>query len=50
MATKMKFFDLGAKKSFSTATYKSVTKSGRKFAVATTPSGSKAYRLMGKKK
>jgi hypothetical protein len=46
---KMKFYDVKAKKAFSTDKYASVTKSGRKFAVANTPSGGKAYRIMAKK-
>jgi hypothetical protein len=44
-----KFYDLKAKKAFTTSKYKMVSKSGRKFAVATTPSGSTAWRVMGKK-
>lgn len=48
MAAKLKFYDVKAKRSFSSAVYKPVTKSGRKFAVATTPSGGKAYRTMPK--
>jgi hypothetical protein len=47
---KLKFYDLKAKKSFSTAVYKPVSKSGRKFAVATTPSGGKAWRIMARPK
>jgi hypothetical protein len=46
---KMKFYDLRSKKSFSTDKYTAKTKSGRRFAVAKTPSGSTAWRLMGKK-
>jgi hypothetical protein len=45
----LKFYDLKAKKSFTTTSYKPMMKSGRKFAVATTPSGGKAYRIMAKK-
>lgn len=44
----MKFYDLKGKKSFTTASYKCVTKSGRKMAVAAIPTGGKAYRLIGK--
>ena len=44
---RMKFYDLRARKSFSTDKFSTVTKSGRKFAVATSPSGAKSYRLMG---
>jgi hypothetical protein len=45
---KLKFYDLKAKKSFTTDKYAMKTKSGRKFAVAKTPSGSTAYRIVGK--
>ena len=45
----LKFYDLKARKSFTTSSYKCMTKSGRRFAVAATPSGGKAYRIMGKK-
>jgi hypothetical protein len=48
MATKLKFYDLKAKKAFTTSSYSTVKKSGRKFAVAKTPSGSKAFRILGK--
>jgi hypothetical protein len=46
---KLKFYDVKGKKSFSTAAYTPMMKSGRKFAVATAPSGAKAYRIMAKK-
>jgi hypothetical protein len=45
---KMKFYDLKAKKSFSTDKFTTKTKKGRKFAVAKTPSGSTAWRAMKK--
>jgi len=45
---KMKFYDLSAKKSFTTDKYTTKTKKGRKFAVAKTPSGSTAWRIMAK--
>ena len=48
-APKMKFYDLKGKKAFQTDKYKMVSKSGRNFAVATAPSGSTAWRIMGKK-
>jgi hypothetical protein len=50
MAMKMKFYDLRAKKTFMTDKYKPVTKSGRHFIVATTPSGSKAWMIKPKMK
>jgi hypothetical protein len=46
---KLKFYDLKAKKSFSTDSYKVMKKSGRTFAVAKTPSGATSYRIMAKK-
>ena len=46
---KLKFYDLKAKKSFSTDKYTAKTKKGRRFAVAKTPSGSTAWRILGKK-
>lgn len=48
MATELKFYDLRARKSFMTNKYKVVVKKGRKFAVATAPSGVPSYRIMGK--
>jgi hypothetical protein len=47
---KLKFYDMRAGKSFSTEKYRTVTKSGREFAVATGPSGSSSYRILGTKK
>ena len=49
MADKLKFYDLRAKKSFQTDKYNVQAKSGRRFAVATSPTGTKAYRILGKK-
>ena len=49
MAETLKFYDLRAKKAFTTGTYKLVTKSGRRFAVAKAPSGCQSYRIVGKK-
>ena len=46
---KLKFYDVKAKKSFQTDKYKTVTKKGRRFAVTTSPGGTKAYRILGKK-
>lgn len=47
---KLKFYDLKAKKTFMTDSYKHVMKSGRKFAVAKAPSGAQAYRIVAKTK
>ena len=44
----LKFYDVKAKKSFSTDKYKIVTKKGRKFAVAKAPSGIESYRIIGR--
>jgi len=50
MATKLKFYDLKKKKSFTTDKYKTVTKTvrgkKRKFAVADAPSGIKSWRIL----
>jgi len=45
---KLKFYDMKGKKSFETATYKLVKKSGRNFAVAKAPSGCQSYRIVKK--
>jgi len=45
----LKFYDVRAKKTFSTAKYTPKTKGGRHFVVATSPSGTPAWRIMGKK-
>lgn len=47
---KLKFYDLKKKKAFMSSSYKMVTKSGRRFAVAKAPSGVDSYRIVGKKK
>jgi hypothetical protein len=49
MVGKLKFYDMRAKKAFTTDKYASVRKSGKNWVVAKTPSGSKAYRIVGKK-
>jgi hypothetical protein len=49
MAEKIKFYDLKAKKSFTTDKYKVVVKKGKRFAVAKAPSGIDSWRLLGKK-
>lgn len=46
---KLKFYDLKDKKSFYSTKYKIVIKNKRRFAVAQTPSGSTAWRILGKK-
>lgn len=50
MPKNLKFYDLKGRKSFSTGKYTAVTRKGRRFAVATAPSGAKAWRILGKKK
>ena len=50
MAMRMKFYDLRARKAFATDKYKVVKKSGRTFAVASTPSGGKAWLIKPKAK
>jgi len=46
---KLKFYDLKKKKSFTSTNYTTITKKGRRFAIATAPSGIKSYRIIGKK-
>jgi len=48
MAIELKFYDLRAKKSFMTSKYTVKIIKGRRFAVATAPSGVTSYRIMGK--
>jgi len=45
----LKFYDIGAKKGFTTSKYALRTKGSRKFAVATAPSGVSSWRAMPKK-
>lgn len=45
---KLNFYDLRAKKKFTTDKYKIVVKKGRRFAVAKAPSGVLSYRIVGK--
>jgi len=47
---KLSFYDVKGKKKFTSADYKFVTKSGRRFAVCNAPSGIKSWRIVGKKK
>lgn len=46
---KLSFYDLRARKKFTSEKYKLVTKGGRNFAVATAPSGVASWRIVGKK-
>jgi len=45
---KLKFLDMGTKKSFETDKFKVETRGNRRFAVATSPSGSKSFRALKK--
>lgn len=45
----LSFYDLGAKKKFSTADYKIVDRNNRRFAVAKNAKGKECWRAMGKK-
>jgi len=49
MVSKLKFYDLGKKKTFSTDKYREQVKGKMRFAVATAPSGRPAWRVLGKK-
>ena len=44
---KLKFYDLKARKTFMSDKYKTVTKKGRRFAVAKAPSGIESWRILG---
>lgn len=49
MPNELSFYDVKAKKKFSTGNYSFVVKKGRRFAVAKSPfSGIMAYRIVGK--
>ncbi|MFI5405066.1 MAG: hypothetical protein ACHQ1D_00990 [Nitrososphaerales archaeon] len=50
MAEKLSFYDLKAKKKFTSSNYKLVTKKGRSFAVTKAPSGIDSWRIVGKAK
>jgi len=43
----LKFYDLKAKKSFTSSNYTFKIKNGRKFAVAKAPSGIESWRIVG---
>jgi len=45
---KLNFYDLKAKKKFTSSNYKIVVKKGRRFAVTKAPSGIMAWRIVGK--
>lgn len=45
---KLKFYDLKTKKVFHTDKYKIEMKGGRKFAIASSPSGHKSMRIVSK--
>ena len=44
----LKFYDLRAKKTFTSSDYAKKKKSGRNFAVAKSPSGGTSWRILGK--
>ena len=46
----MRFYDLKTKRIFETSKYDIVYKKGKKFAVAKSPSGLKAWRLLAKER
>lgn len=46
----LNFYDMKAKKKFTSNAYKIVTKSGRRFAISKGPSGNDCYRIVGKAK
>ena len=46
--TELKFYDLKARKPFTTKKYNLVTKKGRRFAVTKAPSGVQSWRIGGK--
>ena len=47
MAEKLSFYDVKGKKKFKTDKYRTVTKKGRRFAIAKAPSGIEAWRILG---
>ena len=48
MPEELSFSDVKGKKKFKSSSYKIVTKSGRRFAVAKAPTGIDSYRILGK--
>lgn len=44
---RLKFYDVKGKKKFMSDKYKIVVRKGRRFAVASAPSGIKAWRILG---
>lgn len=49
MAEKLSFYDLKAKKKFTSSNYTFVVKGGRRFAKTTAPSGAQSWRIVAKK-
>ena len=45
----LKFFDLKARKPFTTDKFELQTIKGRRFAIAQAPSGARSFRIVGKK-
>jgi hypothetical protein len=45
---KLKFYDVKAKKAFMATKFRLTTRKGRRFAVATAPSGIEAWRIVAK--
>ena len=45
---KLNFYDLKRRQKFTSDKYKIVSKSGRRFAVTTAPSGAESWRIVGK--
>lgn len=50
MPEKLSFFNVKTKKKFTSTSYRIVNKKGRRFAVAKTPNGFEAWRVLGKSK
>jgi len=48
MGETLNFYDLKAKRKFSSGNYRIVTKGGRRFAVATSPNGNECWRIIGR--
>lgn len=50
MAEKLSFYDLKARKKFTSSAYTIQKKKGRTFAIAKAPSGIKSYRIVSNKR
>jgi len=48
MPEALKFYDMKARKSFTTANYQLRTKGGRRFAIAKGAAGNECWRILGK--